>query len=148
MAGCQLNGATARCGRLAPSLTQGGKCCSMSAHALARSLNIVLAITAIFLFSARVPGQRRAMSQAYQLTHTVNDSPAPSPDGKKLVYITVVEGREQLFIMNVDGTGAVQMTRDDADHEDPAWSPDGKTIAFVYIKDKLEIVSTMNIDGS
>lgn len=120
----------------------------MSAHLLTRSLNIVLTVTAIFSFSARVLGQRWTISQAYQLTHTVNDSPSPSPDGKKLVYITVVEGREQLFIMNLDGTGAVQITRDDADHEDPAWSPDGKTIAFVYLKDKLEIVSVMNVDGS
>jgi TolB protein len=65
-----------------------------------------------------------------------------------MVYISVVEGREQLFIMNVDGTGSVQLTRDDADHEDPAWSPDGKQIAFVYVKDKLEIISVMNADGS
>ena len=120
----------------------------MSAQFLTRLLNIVPAVTATFLFSARVVGQRGAISQAYQLTHTAKYDPSPSPDGKKVVYISVVEGREQLFIMNVDGTGAVQITRDDADHEDPAWSPDGKTIAFVYIKDKLEIVSLMNVDGS
>jgi TolB protein len=65
-----------------------------------------------------------------------------------MVYITVVEGREQLFIMNVDGAGSVQLTRDDADHEDPAWSPDGKSIAFVYMKDGLEIISLMNVGGS
>jgi len=111
-------------------------------------LSIVLAITATFQISPRVLGQRGAISQAYQLTHTAQYDPSPSPDGKKLVYISVVEGREQLFIMNVDGTGAVQITRDHADHEDPAWSPDGKTIAFVYIKDKLEIISVMNFDGS
>ena len=112
------------------------------------SLSFTLAITVIGLFSPRVLGQRGAISQAYQLTHTIKDSPAPSPDGKRLVYITVVEGREQLFIMNVDGTGAVQITRDDADHEDPAWSPDGKTIAFVYMKNGLEIISILTIDGS
>ena len=120
----------------------------MSTQLRTRSLNIALAITAIFLISARVLGQRVAISQAYQLSHTAKYDPSPSPDGKKMVYITVVEGREQLFIMNVDGTGAVQITHDDANHEDPAWSPDGKTLAFVYVKDKLEIISLMNIDGS
>lgn len=120
----------------------------MSAQFLTRSLNIALAVTTIFLFSGRLFGQRRAISQAYQLTYTAKYDPSPSPDGKKLVYIAVVEGREQLCIMNVDGTGAVQITHDDADHEDPAWSPDGKTIAFVFIKDKLEIISLMNTDGS
>lgn len=120
----------------------------MSAQYRIYSLNVALAVTAIFSISAQVLGQRGAISQAYQLTHTAKYDPSPSPDGKKLVYITVVQGREQLFIMNVDGTEASQITHDDADHEDPAWSPDGKTIAFVYIKDKLEIISLMHIDGS
>ncbi len=92
--------------------------------------------------------QRAALSQAYQLTHTSKYDPSFSPDGKRIVYIEQVEGREQLFIMNQDGTGSRQITRDDASHEDPAWSPDGKTIAFVYIKDGLELVSIMNVDGS
>src|SRR5689334_648786 len=109
---------------------------------------LLLAATLVFLFSASGLAQRKTISQAYQLTHTIHDSPAPSPDGKMLVYINVVGHREQLFIMNVDGTGAVQITHDDADHEDPAWSPDGKTIAFVYMKDNLEIISLMNSDGS
>jgi TolB protein len=109
---------------------------------------ITLIVIAILLIPAGVSGQRRAVSQAYQLTHTAKYDPSLSPDGKRIVYIAFTEGREQLFIMNVDGSGSVQITRDDADHEDPAWSPDGKTIAFVYIKDGLEIISLMNIDGT
>jgi TolB protein len=50
--------------------------------------------------------------------------------------------------MNADGSGSMQITRDDADHEDPAWSPDGKTIAFVYIKGKAEVIYLMNVEGS
>ncbi|CAN5387377.1 hypothetical protein BH10ACI2_BH10ACI2_12080 [soil metagenome] len=98
--------------------------------------------------SSNVLGQRAAVSQAYQLTHSIVYDPSPSPDGKKLVYNIVILGREQLFIMNVDGTGSVQVTSDDADHEDPAWSPDGKKIAFTYIKDKVETISIINIDGT
>ena len=112
------------------------------------SLLAVLTLTAILLSAARATAQRSPVSQAYQLTHTAKYDPSPSPDGKRLVYIAVIDGREQLFTMNVDGTGSVQLTRDDADHEDPAWSPDGKSIAFVYVKDKLEIISLMNVDGS
>ena len=92
--------------------------------------------------------QRTAVSQAYQLTHSIVYDPSPSPDGKRLVYNIILEGREQLFVMNVDGTASAQLTHDDADHEDPAWSPDGKTIAFTYIKDKAERISTINADGS
>jgi TolB protein len=65
-----------------------------------------------------------------------------------MVYIGIIERKEQLFIMNVDGTGSVQLTHNDANHEDPAWSPDGKTIAFVYVEDDLAIISIMNADGS
>ena len=92
--------------------------------------------------------QREALSLAYQLTHTAKYDPSLSPDGKKVLFINVLEGKEQLFTMNVDGTAVVQLTRDDVNHEDPAWSPDGKRIAFVYVKEKLEIISVMNSDGS
>jgi TolB protein len=111
-------------------------------------LMVALATAVMLLLPARARAQRGAISQAYQLTHTAKYDPSLAPDGKRMVYISAVEGREQLFIMNVDGTGSVQLTRDDADHEDPAWSPDGKTIAFVYIKDKLEIISLLNADGT
>jgi TolB protein len=120
----------------------------MSARLRTCRLVASLMLTAILLTAAGVQGQRSAVSQAYQLSHTAKYDPSLSPDGKRMVYITVVEGREQLFIMNVDGAGAVQLTRDDADHEDPAWSPDGKSIAFVYVKDGLEIISLMNVGGS
>ena len=72
-----------------------------------------------------------AISIPIQLTHAQNFDPAPSPDGKKLVFISMLSGKEQLFTMDIDGKNIVQLTRDDADHEDPAWSPDGKKIAFV-----------------
>ncbi len=90
---------------------------------------------------------QQAISQAYQLTHSIIYDPSLSPDGKRMVYLAVVLGKEQMFIMNVDGTGAVQLTSDPADHEDPAWSPDGKTIAFVWLKDNLEVISLMDADG-
>ncbi len=93
-------------------------------------------------------GQRAAVAQAYQLTHSIVYDPSPSPDGKRLVYNIVVAGREQLFVMNVDGSNSVPLTHDEADHEDPAWSPDGKLIAFTYIKDKLERISTIKADGT
>jgi len=106
---------------------------------------------AAFLFcttwiSAQTPNG--PIGVAYQFSHSVNDSPSFSPDGKEMVFISVVAGKEQLFRMRVDGTQVVQLTRDDADHEDPAWSPDGKRIAFVLIRSGLEQIQLMNADGS
>ncbi len=106
---------------------------------------IALALT---LLAPVALAQRATISQAYQLTHSAKYDPAPSPDGRKLVYIEVVQGREQLFIMDVDGRNAAQVTRGDADHEDPNWSPDGKKIAFIEIRGEAAIVAIMNVDGT
>ncbi len=83
-----------------------------------------------------------------QLTHAQNFDPAPSLDGKKLVFISMLSGKEQLFTMDADGKNIAQLTRDDADHEDPAWSPDGKKIAFVMITKERTSIAVMNADGS
>src|SRR5206468_12507566 len=45
----------------------------------------------------------KAISIPVQITHAQNFDPFPSPDGKKLVFISMLSGKEQLFIMDVDG---------------------------------------------
>lgn len=92
--------------------------------------------------------QYRPITLPYQLTHSVNDSPSFSPDGKRIVYISTVSGKEQLFIAQVDGSSLLQITRDDADHEDPAWSPDGRKIAYVLMRQGLSVIYIMDSDGS
>jgi TolB protein len=84
----------------------------------------------------------------YQLTHSQNMDASPSPDGKRLVYIDVVGGKEQLFVMNVDGSTPIQITFGDSDHEDPAWSRDGGKIAFTNITKAEERIYVINRDGS
>jgi len=83
-----------------------------------------------------------------QITHAQNFDPSPSQDGKKLVFISMLSGKEQLFTMDADGKNIVQITRDDADNEDPAWSPDGKKIGFVLINKERTSIAVMNADGS
>lgn len=92
--------------------------------------------------------QARPLGLAYQLTYSYNVDNAPSPDGRRIVFIRVIEGREQLFLMSSDGDDEVQLTRDAADHEDPAWSPDGRKIAFVLVKDGTKTIVTINPDGT
>ncbi|HEY0992555.1 MAG TPA: hypothetical protein VGD80_36125 [Kofleriaceae bacterium] len=93
-------------------------------------------------------GDAAPLGLAYQLTHSVTVDPSLSPDGARMVYITVVAGREQLFVSGIDGSKPVQITHDDYDHEDPAWSPDGKKIAFVSMQGGLELIAMMDPDGS
>ena len=92
--------------------------------------------------------QSQPAGLAWQLTYSYNMDSALSPDGARMVFIRIIEGREQLFAMNTDGTGEVQLTRDAADHEDPAWSPDGRKLAFIRIVDGNKQVALMDPDGS
>ena len=110
-------------------------------------------IRSILLASALVVGTGAAaqdvpIARARQFTASYNLDLVPAPDGKRAVLIKILGGREQLFVMNLDGSGETQITRDDADHEDPVWSPDGRKIAFVLIKGGKKIVQLVNPDGS
>src|SRR3982750_449716 len=103
---------------------------------------------AICVVSVAGFAQRGTIGLAYEITYSQQYDPSLSPDGKRLVFISAVAGREQLFIGNIDGTGAVQITRDSIDHEDPSWSPDGQRIAFSYMRDTVARIAVMNIDGT
>ncbi|MBS1803356.1 MAG: PD40 domain-containing protein [Acidobacteria bacterium] len=96
------------------------------------------------------PGSTQSgpLGLAYQFTHSDNSDLTISPDGKQLVVLSVIAGREQLVRMNIDRSNPVQITTDAADHEDPAWSPDGKKIAFVLIRDGREQIHLMSPDGT
>jgi len=93
--------------------------------------------------STAASGQAAPLAQARQFTHAQNSDPSLSPDGRRMVYISVVAGREQLFIRSIEGREVEQLTHDTVDHEDPAWSPDGQTIAFVYLTAKEERIARM-----
>ena len=101
-----------------------------------------------FSLSVAAAAADRAISIPVQITHAQNYDPFPSPDGKKLVFISLISGKEQLFTMDADGSHVAQLTRDDADHEDPAWSPDGTRIAFVLINKDGHRIAVMGTDGS
>src|SRR5206468_3554031 len=102
---------------------------NMQSHAA--PLRAVFACAAVALVPAMACA--KPLTLAWQLTHSVQADPSFAPDGKRMVYIVGVAGKEQLFASNVDGSDPVQLTHDGIDHEDPAWSPDGKRIAFVAI---------------
>ncbi|HEY3521173.1 MAG TPA: hypothetical protein VGK80_09045 [Rhodanobacteraceae bacterium] len=93
-------------------------------------------------------GAAKLPTLAWQLTHSIQADPSFSPDGKRMVYLAVVAGKEQLFTADVDGSNPVQITRDQIDHEDPAWSLDGKRIAYVALAGDSSRIWTMDVDGS
>ena len=63
-----------------------------------------------------------------------NLSPAFSPDGSRIAFISTRARTPQLYIMNADGTGQELLARFDfgatGTTSAPSWSPDGALIAF------------------
>ncbi|MGI8734482.1 MAG: winged helix-turn-helix domain-containing protein [Pyrinomonadaceae bacterium] len=78
--------------------------------------------------------------------HTNIVSPEVSPDGEWLVYHTLGE-KEDLFVINIDGTGLRQLTNDVSKDRGPRWSPDGKRIAFSSDRSGKFEIWTINADG-
>ncbi len=100
--------------------------------------------------AAAAPAQAEgiAFGQARQVTRSISADPSLSPDGKRMVYLTLVAGVQQLFTATIDGGDVRQLTHEPFDHEDPAWSPDGRRIVYVSDAGGGQVITMMNVDGS
>jgi TolB protein len=72
-----------------------------------------------------------------------------SPDGRKLAFVSRLDGNPEIYTINADGSGQRRLTRTAASEAAPAWSPDGREIAFVRKRPGVsEELYVMNADGS
>jgi hypothetical protein len=72
-----------------------------------------------------------------QLTEFQDDTtPAVSPDGEQIAYMSKSSGHWQVNLVNVDGTGQRRLTDDWYWNGLPVWSPDAQHILFVSTRDE------------
>ncbi|NVK56411.1 MAG: Tol-Pal system protein TolB [Alteromonadaceae bacterium] len=72
-------------------------------------------------------------------------SPAWSPDGDKLAYVSFENKRPQIFIQNIYTMEREQMTNFPGINGSPVFSPDGKQLAMVLSKDGNPEIYVMDI---
>jgi dipeptidyl aminopeptidase/acylaminoacyl peptidase len=78
-----------------------------------------------------------------------DDSPAYSPDGKKIVFVSDRSGKLELWLSDYDGTEVHQLTNfKGSGVGSPHWSPDGRRIVFDATLQSQSAVWLMNSDGS
>jgi len=72
-----------------------------------------------------------AGGEAVQVTQGGRDnSPAWSPDGKHLAFLSARDGSSQVYLISMDGGEARKLTQLSTGADLFKWSPDGKAIAF------------------
>ena len=84
------------------------------------------------VYSTRLDADGRG-AETRQLTDAAlgAETPVISPDGKRIVLaIYVAEGNNDVFVMNIDGSGLKQLTDSSGYDGHPHWSADGKRIVF------------------
>lgn len=82
-------------------------------------------------------------------------NPVWSPDGSRLAYTAIPPGCApyqtclfDLFVINADGSGLVQLTNHPRWDGWPRWSPDGTRIAFVSGRDGNNEIYVITADGT
>ncbi len=67
---------------------------------------------------------------------------------KKIVFASTINGNEDIYSMNLDGSGLTQLTDQSGRDWYPAISPDGKKIAYTIEVDGTWQIAIMNWDGT
>jgi Tol biopolymer transport system component len=85
-------------------------------------------------------------SEATALTDdpALDDESDLSPDGSKVAFFSLRDGKASIYVINSDGSGLTRLTDGAGGDASPRWSPDGGRIAF----SQSGSLAVMNADGS
>ena len=115
---------------------------------IAGVLTVVVAVIGVLVFGLRMfPFSGGAVSAPIG---SIPDRDLDSVSGR-IAFVSGRDGDTEIYVMNADGSGLMQLTDNEFGDHSPAWSPDGGRITFVSDRDNdVEIydIYVMNVDGS
>lgn len=135
---------------------------------VAEKLGRVVDLPGLNISPAWVPGQPDRLAatlsysgdqEIYLLTRTgkiikrltrswgIDVSPAFSPDGKKMAFVSKRSGTPQVHVMDLDTGQVRRLTYEGRYNQSPAWSPKGDRIAFVGMRKNKINIYAIDADG-
>jgi WD40 repeat protein len=96
------------------------------------------------IFTVGVDGSAR---QQLTVAPGLDGSPAWSPDGRRIVFVSQRDGNANLYVMNADGSGQTPLTNTSSLEASPVFSPDGSRIAFISNRSGKSLIYVMSAQG-
>ncbi|MGH9398893.1 MAG: LpqB family beta-propeller domain-containing protein [Thermoanaerobaculia bacterium] len=78
---------------------------------------------------------------------TNGGSPAVSPDGSRIAFLSDRDGSTDLYVISADGGGEARLTRTPEAESQPDWSADGKEIRFTVFANDASRIFSIEPDG-
>ncbi len=99
--------------------------------------------SSIWVMSSDGSDPRRLTGQAWN-----DESPAWSPDGARIAFVSDRDGNREIYVMYADGSGQQNLSQNAADDWTPSWSPDGSYLTFASFRERNWEVYVMKADGT
>ena len=79
---------------------------------------------------------------------SIDTSPSFSPDGRRIAFESDRGGRQQIYVMNADGSNVQRISFGNGSYSTPVWSPRGDLVAFTKRYKGQFQIGVMQTDGS